>query len=429
MDTIYALATARGKAGVAVIRVSGPDAFNVCRQLASDVPLAGQHRLLVLRALDGQLLDKALVLAFAAPNSFSGENIVEFQVHGSSAVVQAVQSSLAETQLCRLAEPGEFTRRAMLNNKLDLVQVEGLGDLIEAETEVQRRQAMNVFTGKLRGLVDCWRGALIRAIALIEVTIDFADEDVPVDVMPEVSELVLGVLADLRIEIAGSYVSERVRDGFEVAIVGPPNVGKSTLLNALAGREAAITSSIAGTTRDVIEVRMDLGGLPVTFLDTAGLREATDEIEKIGVSRALERAERADLRVYLRNAETEIAAIVLSPNDVSLIGKGDLLATTTNSVSGKTGFGVDRLVQDITDRLSNLVATSGTATHERHRLAMQAAVVEINLAVDEITLRADRPELVAEHLRNSTRALDMLIGRVDVENVLDEIFSRFCLGK
>jgi len=286
MDTIFALATARGKAGVSIVRVSGPLAWASAAHFGVVNLVARQPKLARLTGSDGGLIDEALVLSFDDGQSFTGEQVVEFQVHGSPAIVAALLSELGSLDGLRLAEPGEFTRRALENGQLDLARVEGLADLIDAETEAQRKQALRVFSGALGKKADGWRTDLIRAAALLEATIDFADEDVPVDVTPEVTALVSGVRGELELEAQGVKAAERIRDGFEVAIVGPPNAGKSTLLNALAGREAAITSSVAGTTRDVIEVRMDLNGLPVTFLDTAGLRETTDEVEAVGVQRA-----------------------------------------------------------------------------------------------------------------------------------------------
>ncbi|MBL3573935.1 tRNA uridine-5-carboxymethylaminomethyl(34) synthesis GTPase MnmE [Rhodovulum sulfidophilum] len=429
MDTIFAQATARGKAGVAVIRISGPRAHSAARALAGSLPAPRQAGLRRLADADGVPLDEALVLCFAKGASFTGEDVVEFQCHGSPATVSALLSALGCIDGLRLAEPGEFTRRALENGVLDLAQVEGLGDLLEAETEAQRRQALRVLSGALGAKVDRWREALIRAAALLEATIDFADEDVPVDVTPEVTGLLDEVAASLRSEIDGVSVAERIRDGFEVAIVGPPNAGKSTLLNHLAGREAAITSEHAGTTRDVIEVRMDLDGLPVTFLDTAGLRESTDEVETIGIARAVARAEAADLRVFLLDDTGKTQGLAPSPEDIVLRGKADLADDAGKGVSGLTGEGVAALVAQISTTLEGRASRTVTATRERHAEAMRRAGGAIAEAQNQLSLGMETAELAAEDLRRAVRALETLLGRVDVETLLDEIFSRFCLGK
>lgn len=429
MDTIYALATAPGKAGVAVIRVSGPDAVSVGTDLAENLPAVGSTRLRVLRDGAQRHLDDALVLRFAAPESFTGEDVVEFQTHGSPASVKAVLTAIKKTGRARLAEPGEFTRRALENDRMDLTQVEGLADLIEAETESQRIQALRVLSGGLGKLVEQWRQDLLRATALLEVTIDFVDEDVPVDVKPEVRELLQSVRKSLEKEIAGVSVAERIRDGFEVAIVGAPNTGKSSLLNMLARRDVAITSEIAGTTRDVIEVRMDLNGLPVTILDTAGLRASDDVVERIGIDRAIERAKAADIRVFLQSTPDEAPLVEMTKGDVVLLGKADLFPEILGGVSSVTGAGVQQLIDQLTDTLSTRAARQGTATHLRHQHAMEAAVTYLDEAIIEIEAVQDRTELAAEHLRSAIRRLDSLIGRLDVEMILGEIFSRFCLGK
>lgn len=424
MDTIYALASARGKAGVAVLRLSGPAAHVAVRALSGDLPAPRRASLRSLRS-DGVELDQALVLIFPEGESFTGEASAELHLHGSQAVVQAVMRALAVQPGLRLAEPGEFTRRALENGRLDLAQVEGLADLIDAETEAQRRQALRVLSGAIGRRADLWRSKLIRAAALIEATIDFADEDVPVDVRPEVLTLVDSVLADLRREEAGASVAERIRDGFEVAIVGAPNAGKSTLLNALAGREAAITSEIAGTTRDVIEVRMDIDGLAVTLLDTAGLRETEDRIERIGIDRALERARAADLRVFLDSGE-DVPGIAPTGDDIVIAGKADL---TGQGVSGRTGQGLSELIDMIGHRLQTRSAGAGLVIRERHRLALVRAIGAMESARHEVEKGAERAELAAADLRVAIRALEALVGRVDVENLLDEIFASFCIGK
>ncbi|WP_333846476.1 tRNA uridine-5-carboxymethylaminomethyl(34) synthesis GTPase MnmE [Phaeobacter italicus] len=428
MDTIFALASAQGKAGVSVIRLSGPQALPTASKISGGaLPTAGRA-LRVLSDQSGERIDEALVLTFAGPNSFTGEDTVEFQVHGSTSVVSAMLALLAEFDGVRLADPGEFTRRALENGKLDLSQVEALADLIDAETEAQRIQAQTVLAGGLGALAERWRVDLIRAASLIEVTIDFADEEVPVDVTDEVTALLAGVVSDLQPQITGVQIAERIRSGFEVAIVGAPNVGKSTLLNALAGREAAITSEYAGTTRDVIEVRMDLAGLPVTLLDTAGLRETDDHVEGIGIELAKKRAETADLRVFLAEDRNDID-LPIREQDIVLKPKADLLSDVPGAISGKTGQGVDDLVREIGRILKDRAGKAGIATRARHRDAMKAASDRLMSAQEILKRGPEFYDIAAEDMRSAIRSLEMLVGRVGVENLLDEIFSSFCLGK
>ena len=428
MDTIFAPATARGKAGVTVIRISGPAAFETCQIMVGDVP--APHHAALRNICDGSdVLDEGLVITFPHGKSFTGEETVEFQLHGSIAITNAVLRCLGNQSGLRLAEPGEFTRRALENNRLDLTQVEGLADLIDAETEAQRKQAQRVLAGAIGVLAQKWRANLIRAAALLEATIDFADEEVPVDVSPEVIDLIDQTMADLQIQTGGSFAAERVRESFEVAIVGAPNVGKSTLLNALAGREAAITSEIAGTTRDIIEVRMDIEGLPVTFLDTAGLRDTDDVVEKIGVSRAKERAGAADLRVILLDDLSEMIDMVVMDADVVLLSKGDTRVGESAVVSGKTGQGVDQLIKKISNCLQERAATASVMTRERHRIALDKGIAALSEARNDVMDGPDRAEYAAESLRSGVRSLDALVGRVGVEDVLDEVFATFCLGK
>lgn len=422
MDTIFALASARGKAGVAVVRISGEGAFDALGAFCKPVRRRGVRKLVH----KGELLDEAFVLSFVGPNSFTGEDVVELHLHGSLAVVNAVLTALSDIPGMREAEPGEFTRRALENERLDLARVEGLSDLIEAETEAQRRQAAAVFSGALGERAESWRQRLIRAASLIEATIDFADEDVPVDVTPEVIQLLTSVVLELKKEVAGFSAAERIRYGFEVAIVGPPNVGKSTLLNALAGRKAALTSHIAGTTRDIIEVRMDLAGLPVTFLDTAGIRDTSDEIEGLGIELARERADLADLRLILRPSKDETPAVTPKKDDLVVVTKSDLGRGDISSMSGE---GLDALVSEISGLLEKRASNAGVAIRNRHRIAMQRAVSSLGIAQDRIRSRPELSELAAEDLRAAIRAMDSLVGRVDVENLLDEIFSSFCIGK
>lgn len=428
MDTIYALASAQGRAGVAVVRISGPLAHDVGRGLCGDLPAPRMASVRVLRDADGLRLDEALVIVFPQGGSFTGEPVVELHLHGSLAVTAAMLRTLSAISQVRAAEAGEFTRRALENGRLDLAQVEGLADLIDSETEAQRRQALRVLSGDLGRQAESWRRDLIRAAALLEATIDFADEEVPVDVTPEVTALLSGVHHALVREGQGVTTAERIRVGFEVAIIGAPNVGKSTLLNALAGREAAITSEFAGTTRDVIEVRMDISGFPVTLLDTAGLRETSDIIEEMGIKRAKERAGMADLRIFLVEDGADLGFPV-SQDDIVLRAKADLLADKRGAVSGVSGEGMDSLIEDIASRLSRRAASAGLATRERHRVAMLRAVAALDSGFAHLGRGPDVYDLAAEEVRLATRALDSLVGRVDVENLLDEIFSSFCVGK
>lgn len=428
MDTIFALSTAPGKAGVAVIRLSGPLAHDGASRLCGPLPAPRQAALRSLRGEDGQPLDQALVLVFENHASFTGEDTVELQCHGSPAIIAAVLDRLGRMADLRHAEPGEFTRRALENGNLDLAQVEGLADLIESETEAQRQQALRVFSGELGARAESWRRDLIRAAALIEATIDFADEEVPVDVSPEVTALIARVLQSLTADAAGVQAAERIRTGFEVAIVGAPNVGKSTLLNALAGREAAITSEYAGTTRDVIEVRMDLGGLPVTILDTAGLRDTQDAVETIGIDRARQRAAQADLRVFLVTPDQPID-LEVEKDDIVLVSKGDLTGNQPNSVSGVTGHGLSDLISRIGKILRTRAAGVGIATRLRHKLAMERAAQHLVQGQELVESGDPHTDIAAEEIRSAIRALDSLVGRIDVENILDEIFASFCLGK
>ena len=429
METIFALSTARGKAGVAVIRVSGPEAGRCVSDLTGRMVRDRVATLCRISDPTRGHIDTGIILTFPEGGSFTGEPVAEFHVHGGTASVAALLNAMEELPYLRIAQPGEFTRRALENERLDLAQVEGLADLIDAETEVQRRQAMRLLDGALGDKAERWRRDLLRAVSLLEVTIDFADEEVPVDVAPEVTGLLIGVRDEVAAEAKGALVAERIRDGFEVAIMGAPNVGKSTLLNALAGREAAITSEIAGTTRDVIEVRMDMNGLAVTLLDTAGLRETDDHVEGIGIERARMRARDADLRVLL--LEDADAGLPFEPQkgDIIAVSKSDINDAPGFGISAKTGAGLDELVHLITGELETRAAGAMTATHQRHREALTLAESHLSDAFSQLELGAEVTELAAHEVHSAIRALDSLVGRIDVEHILGEIFASFCLGK
>ena len=427
MDTIFALASAPGKAGISIVRLSGPLAINVAEKLTKSKLKEKQPNLRVIYDSDNQFIDQALILIFSKPCSFTGENVVEFHLHGSSAVVSSVIKLLGNFKGLRSAEAGEFTRCALENGKIDLAQVEGLADLIDAETDAQHKQAARIFNGALGEKTKEWRAKLVKAGALLVATLDFADEEVPEEVTPEVEKLINMVLSDLDKQIIGVQTAERIRSGFEVAIVGAPNLGKSTLLNYLVGRDAAITSNVSGTTRDVIEVKLDLRGLPVTILDTAGIRKSDDKVEEIGISRALERSSLSDLRIVLTEDGEYPVGLKKRDTDIICIAKDD--QGNRGGVSGKTGAGIDRLKNNIWDILNDKAQYVGIATRERHKSSMVNAKKFLGNAV--VSLR-DGPEyydITAEEIRAATSALDSLIGRIGVEDVLDEVFSSFCLGK
>lgn len=427
MDTIFALASAPGKAGISIVRLSGPLAINVAEKLTKSKLKEKQPNLRVIYDSDNHFIDQALILIFNKPYSFTGENVVEFHLHGSSAVVSSVIKLLCNFKGLRPAEAGEFTRCALENGKIDLAQVEGLADLIDAETDAQHKQAARIFNGALGEKTKEWRAKLVKAGALLVATLDFADEEVPEEVTAEVEKLINMVLSDLDKEIIGVQTAERIRSGFEVAIVGAPNLGKSTLLNYLVGRDAAITSNVSGTTRDVIEVKLDLRGLPVTILDTAGIRKSDDRVEEIGISRALERSSLSDLRIVLTEDGEYPSELKRRDTDITCIAKDD--QGNRGGVSGKTGAGIDRLKNNIWDILNDKAQYVGIATRERHKSSMVNAKKFLGNAV--VSLR-DGPEyydITAEEIRAATSALDSLIGRIGVEDVLDEVFSSFCLGK
>lgn len=431
-DTIFALATGARRAAIAVIRISGPQAKTILRRLSGREPPARRATLAHLRdPHTGELLDEALVLVFDAARSEIGEDGVELHCHGSPAVVAAVLRVLAAQPGARLAEPGEFARRAFLAGKLDLAQLEGLADLIDAETDWQRRQAQRQLSGAMRAATEPWRAALLGASAQVEAAIDFAEDiDLQDGLHGDLLARTAPVREGLRRELARGAAAERIRDGVQVVIAGPPNAGKSSLLNALARRDAAIVSALAGTTRDPIEVHLDLGGCPVTLVDTAGLRESADDIEQIGVRRAKARAEAADLVLWL-GAQTPPAM-----GDVPIwriASKCDLDTTRSHDVdvlalSATTGENLLRLVARLTEFAQALAgeAGAGIGARLRHRDAFARALA----ALERLAADPERPvELLAEDLRVARHALERLIGSVDVEDVLGDIFSRFCIGK
>ena len=421
MDLIYAEATPPGRGGVSIVRISGNGCRAVAEGLVGSLP---QPRHAYVRAIRDEtgLVDQALVLWFECGQSFTGEETVELHLHGAPVIVRRVGHLLAD-QGVRLAEAGEFTRRAFLNGRMDLSEIEGLGDLLAAETESQRRLALRTSTGELSRMAEHWRSLLIRAGALVESSVDFADEDVPDEISGEVFDLLEQFESELTAQISGYAAAERIRSGFEVAIIGPPNVGKSSLLNRIAQRDVAIVSDIAGTTRDIIELRIDLKGLAVSLLDTAGLREAKDSIEEIGVDRARRRAAAADLRIHLATDGT-IDASLWQAGDLDVRGKVDLTGGGPGlGISAVTGTGLEQLLDTVFDTLSVRTANAALVSHERQ----VNALIEARSAV--VVAKNMPAELVAESIRQAAASLDRLLGRIGAEDYLDVIFASFCIGK
>ncbi|MGZ3273995.1 MAG: tRNA uridine-5-carboxymethylaminomethyl(34) synthesis GTPase MnmE [Caulobacteraceae bacterium] len=433
-DTIFAPATAAGRAAVAVIRISGPGSSRILEALAA--PLPPQRRAVVRRLrTGGETLDEALVLWMPGPNSFTGEDSAELHLHGGRAGVEAVSRALAGLGL-RLAEPGEFSRRAFQNGKLDLTQAEAIADLVDAETDAQRRQALGQLEGELSARYEAWRKRLIQALARLEAAVDFPDEDLPETLQAEVGMRIGGLAAELEAALADHGRGETVREGFKIALIGAPNAGKSSLLNRLAGREAAIVTEIAGTTRDVIEVPAEIEGFKVLFADMAGLRDSVDPIEAEGVRRARAWAEAADLRLWVvdQTAPADLEDAV-RPSDILVLNKADLPTgpdaglpdLETVRVSARTQAGLDALGAILAARVKALTGGDFPAvTRLRHRRHLQDAAEALRRGQRALALS---PELGAEDLRHAAQALGRIAGRIDPEQVLDEVFASFCIGK
>ncbi len=435
MTTYYACSTARGPAGVAIIRVSGPDVATVITTMTLKPVPQPRHAVLryVVDPVSHERLDQALVLYFAAPASFTGEAVVEFHLHGSAAVISAVLSALAKLDGLVAAPPGAFTRQAFDNGKLDLAEVEGLVDLIAAETEAQRKQALHQIGGQFSNQYEIWRHALVHALALLEAEIDFAEgeDDVPAGISGAVGNKVAALASNIRTHLDDRQIGEKIRNGLSIAIVGAPNVGKSSLLNALAKRDVAIVSATPGTTRDVIEVGLNLAGYAVTLIDTAGLRDTDDAIEAEGIKRARARADMADLVVDVITPEnataryTEHSLRVMNKIDEYGLSAG--LHDDAIYISVKTGDGLTALIQHLvewaTTRLN--INEAPIITRHRHRILLENCAAQLEAAA----AHTRDSVLAAESLRLAARALGKITGRVDVEDVLDVIFSSFCIGK
>lgn len=446
-DTIYALSTPWGISGVAVVRVSGPGALAGATTLSGKPALAARqaHLLRLIDPIDQHLIDHALVLTFPAPASFTGEDVVEYQIHGGVAVLNDMLRVLSALPGYRMALPGEFTRRGFENGKMDLTEAEAIGDLIHAETEAQKAQALAQMEGSLSRLYDEWADRLVRALAHLEADLDFPDEDLPDGVAHAVTPVLQSFIADLDEHLNDNRRGERLRDGIHVAVIGAPNAGKSSLVNALAQRDVAIVSEHAGTTRDIIEAHLNLGGFPVILSDTAGLRpdqigtEGQDSIEGEGIRRALQRAQDADIRVLVFDASALPALDshtlkLVGENTLIVLNKADQYSGSPSLVSGQTPVmisvienrGLAALTDALLTMIRRMIGTRETPslTRERHRTALQECRVCLQRA-----LSAPLPELMAEDVRLSMRALGRITGRVDVEDLLDVIFRDFCIGK
>lgn len=479
-DTIFALASAPGRSGVAVIRLSGSGAGSALLRLAPDLSLLPAPRRatrvflfdsdsstdhsetesnnshnntpfvpkdvkncnesessLQRDGLPAGLIDDGLAIWFPGPASFTGEDVVELHVHGGASVLEALTGCLVAIPGVRTAEPGEYSRRAFENGKLDLTAAEAIADLVDAETTAQRRQALAQMGGALADLYDGWRSQLVGALAYLEACIDFAEEDIPDDLMVRSAATLTSLRESIADHLQDNGIGERIRDGFRIALTGAPNVGKSSLMNALAKRDVAIVSDIAGTTRDVLEVPMDLGGYAATLIDTAGLRETDDVIEIEGVRRARAAADAADVRVHLLDASDSVDLIDVPDGAMVVLNKidkadGKMVLNDALPLSVKTGEGLDHFVKTLTDRVGQLATTrvndSPPLTRARHRSALEDCVTALDRARDGAAKGQDM-EMIAEDMRVAAQALGRITGRIDVEDLLDKIFKDFCIGK
>ncbi|MGY3486134.1 tRNA modification GTPase [Bradyrhizobium sp. USDA 4011] len=436
-QTIFALSSGRPPSAIAVVRLSGPMAESVIAALAGKTPVPRMATRALLRDSNHQPIDDAVVLWFPGPASATGEDVAEFHVHGGRAVLAALFDAIAAFENVRPAEPGEFTRRAFENGKLDLTEAEGLDDLIHADTDRQRRQALRQLKGLLGDRARDWRERIIAASALIEAGIDFSDEgDVPAELIAPALEKIRTLHDEIKQVLAGQGQSERLRDGLVVAIAGPPNVGKSTLINQLAKREVAIVSPHAGTTRDVIEVQLDLDGYPVTVIDTAGIRETDDPVEQEGVRRARARAAEADLVLWLADSRgakvghggTTLTWLVRNKIDLVRVPSGDGGSYPEFRISAARGDGLSELIAALVGFAHDYFATSegGLISRTRQRGLLEETVESLRRSIDVV---GQGEELAAEELRKAAYSLGRLLGRVDVEDILDVIFREFCVGK
>jgi tRNA modification GTPase len=442
--TIYALSTGPGISGVAIIRISGEDASKIITQL-TDKPLP-KPRVATLRKINkintSELIDEGIILWFPGPESYTGEDMAEIQVHGSKAVIDALHTTISNVENCRLAEPGEFTKLAFQNGKINLLKAESIVDLISSETEIQRQQAIKIMNGKSADQFNYLREKLLKILSYVEAKIDFPDEDLPNDILEEIKKSSDDVLINIKKILDDQKVGERIREGFKIAILGPTNAGKSSLLNHLSNRDVAIVSEIAGTTRDVIETHLNIDGYPVIVSDTAGIRESKNEIEKKGIKLSLNRAEEADLKLVVVDAKnldfTDVLKGLLDENAILVINKSDLLEGDIDPaikkldhvlISIKENLNIDELISKIKNNLKNKFITSDDIliTRERHRQHLEQCLDYLkNFNKKNEVEDFDK---AAEDLRLATRHLGMIVGKVDVEEILGSIFNDFCIGK
>ena len=442
--TIYALSSGPGISGLAVIRVSGPETKKVIKGLTNG--RFPKPRLATLKKINkintSELSDEGIIIWFPAPESYTGEDMVEFHVHGSRAVVQAIHNSISEVENCRLAEPGEFTKIAFQNNKINLLKAESISDLISSETEIQRQQAIKIMSGVSSNKFNSWREGLLKILSNIEAKIDFPEEDLPNNILKNIKQKSSKIKSEIKKALNDQKVGERIREGFRIAIVGPTNAGKSSLLNYLSRREVAIVSEIAGTTRDVIETHLNIDGLPVVISDTAGIRESKDEIEKKGIKLALKRAEDADLNIVViepKNADfTGFLKDLISDKSILVVNKSDLgIDSLINKfekhnpifISLKNEKNLEKLISEIKNKLKNQFINFQDVliTRERHRQHLEQCVSHL----EDFENKNENQDFdkAAEDLRLATRHLGIIVVKVDVEEILGSIFDDFCIGK
>ena len=442
--TIYSLSSGPGISGIAIIRVSGPETSKILELLTNkSLP---KPRVATLRKINkintSELIDEGILLWFPAPESYTGEDMAEIQVHGSKAVIDAIHSSISKVENCRLAEPGEFTKLAFQNGKINLLKAESIADLISAETEIQRKQAIKIMNGKSADQFNFLREKLLKILSHVEAKIDFPDEDLPNDILKEIKKSSDEVLINIKKILDDQKVGERIREGFKIAILGPTNAGKSSLLNHLSNRDVAIVSEIAGTTRDVIETHLNIDGYPVIVSDTAGIRDSKNEIEKKGIKLSLNRADEADLKlvvVDVKNLDfTDVLMGLLDQNSILVINKSDLLKGDIDPeikkfnhvlISIKENLNIDELISKIKNNLKNKFITSDDIliTRERHRQHLEQCLEHLNNFNKKNEV--EDFDKAAEDLRLATRHLGMIVGKVDVEEILGSIFNDFCIGK